>query len=51
MANEANIALNGEILELVIRVKEETLDGIQGIGFSAILKQKAERKSHWMLRW
>ena len=42
MANEANTDLNGGILELVIRVKEGTPDGIQEISFSAILKQKAE---------
>ena len=42
MANEANTDLKGGILELVIRVKEGTPDGIQEISFSAILKQKAE---------
>ena len=42
MANEANTDLNGGILELVIKVKEGTPDGIQEISFSAILKQKAE---------
>lgn len=42
MAYEANTDTAGGVLELVIRIKEGTPDGMQEIGFSAILKQKAE---------
>ena len=42
MAYEANTDTAGGVLELVIRIKEGTPDGMQEIGFSAILKQKVE---------